>query len=106
MAEIKKRKKKKKKNTPFHNLLRVFAFIFLIVTVSAFAGDLYQMFRLKSELSDAQQKLEEVQAENERLTQQRLKLQDSDYVESYARSNYNLSKSGEQIFYLPEDSSK
>ena len=44
--------------------------------------------------------------ENEKLTSQKEKLQDPDYVESYARSNYNLSKQGEQIFYLPQDDNK
>ena len=29
-------------------------------------------------------------------------LKDPDYIQSYARSNYMLSKDGEQIFYLPE----
>ncbi|MDD6428697.1 MAG: septum formation initiator family protein, partial [Lachnospiraceae bacterium] len=62
--------------------------------------------RLRSQLSDAESKYAQVKAENEKLTDQKQKLQDPDYVESYARSNYNLSKQGEQIFYLPEDTSK
>ena len=49
-----------------------------------------------------QAKLQEVKDENTYLTQQKEKLQDPDYVESYARGNYQLSKDGEQIFYLPE----
>ena len=32
--------------------------------------------------------------------------EDPDYVESYARANYNLSKQGEQIFYLPQNDNK
>ena len=40
-----------------------------------------------------QQQLSEVQA----------KLQDPEYVETYARGKYQLSKDGEQIFYLPEN---
>lgn len=66
----------------------------------------YTTYKLSAELKDAQSKLEEVQSENDTLTAEKEKLQDPDYVESYARSNYNLSKSGEQIFYLPEDDSK
>ena len=40
--------------------------------------------------------------ENERLVSEKEKLMDPDYVQSYARGNYMLTKDGEQIFYLPE----
>ncbi|MBR0213930.1 MAG: septum formation initiator family protein, partial [Solobacterium sp.] len=36
----------------------------------------------------------------------RAKLEDPDYIQSYARGNYMLSKDGEQIFYLPEKENK
>ena len=70
------------------------------------AKEVVTTVRLCSQLSDAESKYAQVKAENEKLTDQKQKLQDPDYVESYARSNYNLSKQGEQIFYLPEDTSK
>ena len=40
------------------------------------------------------------------LVKEKEKLTNPDYVESYARSNYMMSKDGEQIFYLPEDENK
>ena len=52
------------------------------------------------------EKLQEVQDENNYLTDQKAKLQDPDYVESFARGNYMLSRDGEQIFYLPEKENK
>ena len=54
---------------------------------------------------EVEEKLEKVQLENERLNKEKEKLQDPDYVQSYARGNYMLSKDGEQIFYLPESNS-
>ena len=44
--------------------------------------------------------------ENVYLTTERAKLEDPDYIQSYARGNYMLSKDGEQIFYLPEKENK
>ena len=58
------------------------------------------------ELSEVQEKLQEVQDENTYLTNEKTKLQDPDYVQSYARGNYMLTKDGEQIFYLPENTDK
>ena len=43
---------------------------------------------------------------NNYLNSEKEKLQDPDYVETYARGKYQLSKNGEQIFYLPEKSDK
>jgi cell division protein DivIC len=60
---------------------------------------------LRRQLAEVEEKLEKVQLENERLNKEKEKLQDPDYVQSYARGNYMLSKDGEQIFYLPESNS-
>ena len=59
------------------------------------------MIELKSDLADVQEQLQQVHDENTYLTSQRDKLQDPDYVQSYARGNYMLTKEGENIYYLP-----
>lgn len=107
MATIRKKQKKpKRKMAPITKLiciilLCVSAYLFVMIV-----REVMTTVRLKKELADVQEKYDEVQRENEQLTDQKAKLQDPDYVESYARSNYNLSKEGEQIFYLPEDTEK
>lgn len=58
-------------------------------------------FRLKAEVKQAEQLLQQVQSENEILEEQKVKLNDPEYVKSYARGEYLLSKEGEQIFKLP-----
>ena len=107
MAEIRKRKKNKaKKLSP---LMKLFCVAVICVSgwlMFSVTKEVVTTVRLRSQLSDAESKYAQVKAENEKLTDQKQKLQDPDYVESYARSNYNLSKQGEQIFYLPEDTSK
>lgn len=106
MATIKKKVKKKKKMAPMTKLLCVvFLAASAFFTVSIIS-EVYTTFTLRSQLAEIQAQLEEVESDNEYLTEQKEKLQDPDYVESYARANYNLSKEGEQIFYLPEDDSE
>lgn len=108
MTETKKiiKKKKKKKMTPILKLLCL-----VLIAVSGYllysvAQEVYTTVQLKKQLAEVQTKLTEVQDENSYLTTEKEKLSDPDYVESYARGNYMLSKDGEQIFYLPEDTDK
>ena len=56
----------------------------------------------EEELKEANTRYQEVKDENSYYTSEKEKLQDPDYIQSYARGNYMLSKDGEQIFYLPE----
>ncbi len=56
---------------------------------------------LQQQLTEVQGKYQEVLDENNYLNQEKEKLQDPDYVENYARSNFQLTKEGEKIFYLP-----
>lgn len=72
----------------------------------AAGGEIATTLRLRKELAEVKERLQEVEDENKYLVDQKAKLQDPDYVESYARGNYMLSKDGEQIFYLPEKENK
>ena len=108
MAEEKKvqKKKKKRKMTPFLRLICyivIVASVFLLVEV---AREIYTTVELRKQLVEVQQKYQEVQDESAYLLKEREKLADPDYVQSYARGNYMLSKEGEQIFYLPENDNK
>lgn len=97
-----KKKKKSRKLTPFVKLV-----CFIVIGISCFfiyevVKEVYTTVELRKELSDAEERYQEVLDENSYLTSEKEKLQDPDYVQSYARGNYMLSKDGEQIFYLPE----
>lgn len=92
--------------TPFLRLicyLIIAASVFLLVEV---AKEIYTTVELRKQLAEVQQKYQEVQDESAYLLQEREKLTDPDYVQSYARGNYMLSREGEQIFYLPENENK
>lgn len=103
--QTKKQNNKKKRNS-FRLLLSIALLCisgFLIYTI---VSECLTTVQLQQELAEVQAKLQEVEDENTYLNQQKEKLQDPDYVESYARGNYQLSKEGEQIFYLPENTDK
>ncbi|MDD6259108.1 MAG: septum formation initiator family protein [Erysipelotrichaceae bacterium] len=101
-----KKKKKRRKLTPFTRLLCLLLIGISVYFLYAVGKEIVTTVTLQRQLAQVQEKLQEVKDENKYLTDQKEKLQDPDYVENYARGNYQLSKDGDQIFYLPEDSSK
>ena len=60
-------------------------------------------FQLRQNLEAVQAELIVLEQENSMLEEQKTKLLDPEYVKSYARANYMLTKDGEQIYYLPQD---
>jgi cell division protein DivIC len=101
-----KKKTSKRKMTP---LLRLFCYIMIFVSgllLWRVFDEVYTTMTLKKQLAEVQEKYQKVLDENAYLTSEREKLEDPDYVASYARGTYLLSKDDEQIFYLPEDENK
>ncbi len=99
-------RKKKRKMTP---LLKVFCLVLIAASVYMLVGvgrEIMTTISLQQQLTEVQTQLQKVQDENDYLNDEKTKLQDPDYVENYARGKYMLSKEGEQIFHLPEDSDK
>ncbi|MDO4414961.1 MAG: septum formation initiator family protein [Erysipelotrichaceae bacterium] len=104
-TNTKKKKKKNRRLAPVTKLLCI-----IMIGVSAWllysvGREVMTTIELRRQLAEVEEKLEKVQIENERLNKEKEKLKDPDYVQSYARGNYILSKDGEQIFYLPESNS-
>ena len=103
---VKKRKKKKSRRlTPVMKLICIALICVSIYLLYSVGREVVTTLELRRQLAEVEEKLEKVQLENERLNKEKEKMQDPDYVQSYARGNYMLSKDGEQIFYLPESNS-
>lgn len=66
-------------------------------------NEIVNTYNLTKELRTAQSILEQIDNESQYLKEQKTKLEDPEYVKSYARGTYMLSKDGEQIFYLPSN---
>ena len=103
MTDVKKKKKKNnRKLTPISKLLCL-----IVIGISSYGiwigvNEILIYQNLKEELKEANTRYQEVKDENSYYTSEKEKLQDPDYIQSYSRGNYMLSKDGEQIFYLPE----
>ncbi len=92
----------KKKNKKIRPLIKISLFAVMAFMLVQVFQQIKINIDLKAQLKDAQKKLQEVKDQNSQLNLEKEKLKDPDYIQSYARSNYMLSKDGEQIFYLPE----
>jgi cell division protein DivIC len=87
--------------------------LFSLTLIFAASFFFYQAIReiqltvqLSTKISDSQQQIKLLEAQNQELTDQKAKLQDPEYVKSYARGAYMLSKDGEQIFQLQSPTKK
>ena len=65
--------------------------------------EVIKTIELSQSLTDVELELSVLEEQNQLLAQQKEKLEDPEYVKSYARATYMLTKDGEQIYYLPED---
>ena len=101
MANIQNKKRKIK--SPIVKYISIAVIFVSLFMLSSVAMELVETIELNKELKLVEEKFEIIKKENEQLTSQKDKLADENYVHSYARGNYMLSKEGEDIFYLPSD---
>lgn len=95
-----KKKMKLRVGSLIKTVVLLAASVYLLIPVTE---ALRETFRLKKELTEVTETLVSLEAQNELLNEQKDKLLDPEYVKSYARANYMLTKEGEQIYYLPEN---
>ena len=103
MSEVRRvvKKRKKRQMTPIFKLIVLSVFIAGVFFSYSVFSEIYKTIELKQQLAQVEKQLQEIKDENVRLTSQKDKLEDPNYVQSYARGNYMLTKDGEEIFYLP-----
>ncbi len=95
-----KRRLKHRTSSIFVSLLLLgLTVVFLMPVIE----ELQNTFRLSQSLKEVQAELMILEQENTSLEEQKTKLLDPEYVKSYARANYMLTKDGEQIYYLPQE---
>ncbi len=95
-----KKKVKNRFNSVVLSVVLLGGTIFLLIPVIEEVGN---TFRLSETLKEVEAQLVLLEQENNSLNEQKTKLLDPEYVKSYARANYMLTKEGEQIYYLPKD---
>lgn len=85
----------------FFKVIFVFVLVVAIVLIFGTVSELLSTHKLRKQHEAVTKELEEIQKINASLTNQKEKLSDPNYIQTYARGNYMFSKEGEQIFYLP-----
>ena len=102
MVANKKKSSKKKRNRRM--LLLGLGSLAIIITMTITIGKYWiEIIEKYKEKSQLEEKLAELQEEEEALKLDAEKLQDPDYVARYAREKYLYSKEGEFIIKIPEE---
>lgn len=95
------KKRKRRQMTPIFKLFLLGLFGVACFFTYSVVAEIYKTVELRGQLAKVQEQLQNIKDENVKLTSQKDKLEDPDYVQSYARGNYMLTKDGEEIYYLP-----
>lgn len=97
----KRTKQIKKKGNKAALIISLILIVLSAVLLYPVGKELSTILGLRAQLKESKTLLEEIEKENLVLTEQKNKLNDPEYIKSYARGEYLLSKEGEQIFKLP-----
>ena len=103
MVYMKKRRVRLSSNVI--KIISIVAICFSIYLLIGVGQEIFSMIQLQNKAKVAEEELNKLKDENAELIAQKSKLEDPNYVQSYARGNYMFSKEGEQIFYLPSSNS-
>ena len=95
-------KRKKKKRSIASKLISIVLILFAIVILSNVLKKIYNMFVLQQQAKLVEAELERLKEENATLTTKE-KLEDPEYIQTYARGEYMFSKGDEKVFYLPSE---
>lgn len=100
----KKNVKRKLKFNPVRTLLSLIVFIITGVLIFSIAKEVLLTVSLTNELQTLNQQLKIISDETRDLEERKEKLEDPNYIKSFARGEYSITKEGEQVFRLPSQS--
>ena len=92
-------KRKKRSNKWFSILLGVVVISCLVII----AKQEYKIYQRKQEKAAAQQRIEELNAQKEKLEMERKKLDDPKYLEKLAREDYNMVGKNEVPLFIVDE---
>ena len=92
----------KKKRLRFFVYCSIIVAIFLVTFLTC-APDLVKIHNTKKEISELKEKYEKLVSEEDKLSDDVIKLQDSGYAAKYAREKYLYTKDGELIIDLSKN---
>lgn len=93
--------KKKKSNKIVRKLFGIVFLSIALIAVLNVSKQVLEMVELKKQKALVEEELQKLKDENESLNSTKTKLEDPNYIQTYARGEYMFSKSDEKVFYLP-----
>lgn len=97
-------KKKKRRKLNKRTIVKLISIVLLVVSITMLFGvgkEVISVINLKNEEAQVQEQLAILEQENADLMQTKAKLEDPNYVTTYARGEYMFSKGDEKLFRLP-----
>ena len=98
-----KKSAKKKTKTIVSKLISIALIVAAIAIFTSVLQNVIKMFSLQQQAKMVEAELEALRDENASLISTKEKLEDPDYVQTYARGEYMFSKGDEKVFYLPSE---
>ncbi len=95
------KKKKKRRNTVVTKLIGIAIIAVALVILVNVGRQIYTMLSLQKQAEAVEEQLQALRDENAVLNSTKQKLEDPNYVQTYARGEYMFSKGDEKVFYLP-----
>ena len=97
--------KKKRKASLASKIITIVLCVLMLAASGYFLWKVYNevgtTVSLMSDINDAKKELEALKKEQEMLTTQKEQLMDDNYVRTWARGEYLITKEGEEIYKLP-----
>lgn len=101
MAKNKKKVKRKLRFSPIRFILTLLVFSISGYLLYSVSKEVLTTVKLTQELQVFNEQLKIIENETRDLEERKEKLEDPDYIKSFARGEYSITKEGEQVFRLP-----
>ena len=99
-----KKTSRKKRNTILSKIIGIVIIAAALVILVNVGRQVYTMLSLQRQAELVEEELQLLRDENASLISTKDKLEDPNYVQTYARGEYMFSKGDERVFYLPGSS--
>lgn len=105
MAKEKQSKPRKKRSSSRIVVSSIF-FVISGLLLFSIAKEVLTTIGLTNDLQELNKQLKDIENETRDLNERKEKLEDPNYIKSYARGEYSITKEGEQVFRLPSSQEK
>lgn len=94
---------KKKRTKIYKKLFSIVLIVMGITMLWSVFTKVYTVYSLQQQAALVEKELDSLKDENASLTSTKEKLEDPEYIQTYARGEYMFSKGDEKVFYLPAE---